>query len=348
VLWGDEALMLTRVRGGARLVHRVLRLASRGPFRARRFGARSFRIRQRSGPVEAGAPEVVGELQQAVARSASFREHISRNHTNWSVVPPRARVGRRACSRPAGGPAVSHCGDDRLCRLDEADPIEAWRRHIDALAGRRDYLNDRRYSALQYRGPGTDLTIGLPDGHVWVSARSVSRQGISFTANIPTEEVLGALQKRGVRSLIEGRVSVALALNAMISMTFARDGSLTSARIAVKGLRQLIETDPGAARLGEIALVPDNSPISQSGLLFYNTLFDENAASHIAVGSAYKFTLDGGEAMSGEAFGRAGGNQSATHVDFMIGSAALDVDGVRADGVVEPVMRRGDWAFEAG
>ena len=110
-------------------------------------------------------------------------------------------------------------------------------------------------------------------------------------------------------------------------------------------LRTLIETDPGAARLGEVALVPQSSPIAQTGLLFYNTLFDENAASHVAIGAAYKFTLQRGEAMSDDEFERAGGNRSATHVDFMIGSAALDIDGVLGDGRVEPLMRRGDWAL---
>jgi aminopeptidase len=108
-------------------------------------------------------------------------------------------------------------------------------------------------------------------------------------------------------------------------------------------LRSLIDTDPGAARLGEIALVPHSSPVAGTGLLFYNTLFDENAASHVALGAAYKFTLRGGEAMSDEAFERAGGNRSATHVDFMIGSGELDVTGVRPDGTAEPVMRRGEW-----
>ena len=108
-------------------------------------------------------------------------------------------------------------------------------------------------------------------------------------------------------------------------------------------LQQLLATDEGSARLGEVALVPHTSPVSQSGLLFYNTLFDENAASHFALGSAYKFTLIGGDTMDDETFERAGGNRSATHVDFMIGSSALDVDGVSKDGAAEPLMRAGEW-----
>jgi aminopeptidase len=111
-------------------------------------------------------------------------------------------------------------------------------------------------------------------------------------------------------------------------------------------LRQLIDTDDGAGRLGEIALVPNSSPISESGLLFYNTLFDENAASHVALGSAYKFTVRDGEKMSDDEFGKAGGNRSAVHVDFMIGSGELDVDGITANGASEPLMRRGEWAIQ--
>ena len=128
------------------------------------------------------------------------------------------------------------------------------------------------------------------------------------------------------------------------SLTFA-EGRVVDVK-AEKGdevLRRLVKMDGGAARLGELALVPQNSPVAQTGVLFYNTLFDENAASHIALGAAYRFTLGGGETMSDEEFDRAGGNRSATHVDFMIGSAELDVDGVLANGGVEPVMRRGDW-----
>jgi aminopeptidase len=300
-------------------------------------------------------PEVVGELQQTIARSVRpFRDHISRNHTNWCVVAAAsaswaARVfpGLPADQQvPALWDAIV-----RLCRLDDRDPVEAWRRHIEALAGRRDYLNNRRYSSLRYRGPGTDLEIGLPDGHLWVSAQSVSRQGITFTANIPTEEVFTMPHKDRVDGTVHGSkpVSHGGMLIDGFSLTFS-EGRIVDAR-AERGeavLRQLVETDPGASRLGEIALVPDNSPISRSGLLFYNTLFDENAASHIAIGSAYKFTLEGGEVMSGDAFGQAGGNQSATHVDLMIGSALLDIDGIRADGTVEPLMRAGDWAFEVG
>jgi aminopeptidase len=238
--------------------------------------------------------------------------------------------------------AIAH-----LCRLDTADPVAEWQRHIAALAARADYLNRKCYAALRYSGPGTVLTIGLPDGHIWISARSEARNGVAFTANIPTEEVFTMPHKDRVNGTVRSTkpLSYGGTLIENFSLEFA-GGSVVkvSADRGEDVLRQLVETDPGSARLGEVALVPHGSPVAQSGLLFYNTLFDENAASHVALGSSYKFTLRGGEEMDDAAFEAAGGNRSATHVDFMIGSAELDVDGVSRDGSLEPLMRRGEWA----
>jgi aminopeptidase len=200
---------------------------------------------------------------------------------------------------------------------------------------------------LRYSGGGTDLTIGLPDGHTWVSGRSVTRSGIAFTANLPTEEVFTIPHKDRVDGTVRSTkpLSHGGTMIAGFTLDFARGRVVkVTAEHGESVLRQLVETDAGAGRLGEIALVPHSSPISQSGLLFYNTLFDENAASHVALGSAYKFTLTGGDSMDDEEFERAGGNRSAIHVDFMIGSADLDVDGVGSDGRAEPLMRRGEWA----
>jgi aminopeptidase len=235
----------------------------------------------------------------------------------------------------------------KMVRLDRPDPIAAWEEHLAALAARRDFLNAQRYTALKYRGPGTDLTLGLATGHQWVSGRSTSVQGIPFAPNLPTEEVFTMPHKDRVDGTVRSTkpLSYGSTLIENFSMTF--EGGRVVNATADRGqevLRQLLDTDAGAVRLGEVALVPHNSPVAQSGLLFYNTLFDENAASHVALGSAYKFTLAGGEAMTDEQFEQAGGNRSATHVDFMIGSAELDIDGVLADGTVEPLMRRGDWA----
>jgi aminopeptidase len=295
--------------------------------------------------------ELVGAVQKAVSKAMRpFREHVSKNGANWSVIAaPSAGWAARVFPDLPPERRIDALWDaiSRLVRLDRPDPVAAWEEHLAALAARRDFLNARRYSALKYRGPGTDLTLGLAPGHQWVSGRSTSLNGIPFAPNLPTEEVFTMPH----RDRVDGTVRATKPLSyggTMIenfSMTF--EGGRVVRFSAERGeavLKTLLDTDPGAARLGEVALVPHNSPVAQSGLLFYNTLFDENAASHVALGSAYKFTTAGGEAMNDEQFEQAGGNRSATHVDFMIGSGELDIDGVRGDGGVEPLMRRGEWA----
>jgi aminopeptidase len=236
---------------------------------------------------------------------------------------------------------------NHLCRLDRPDPVEAWRQHIEDLAARADYLNRRRFSALRYSGPGTSLTIGLPDEHLWVSGHTTSRNGITFTANIPTEEVFTIPHRDRVDGLVRSTkpLSYAGTLIEDFSLRF-RDGRVVevNAKRGQAVLQQLVETDEGAARLGEIALVPNSSPVSRSGRLFYNTLFDENAATHVALGAAYKFTLRGADSMDNDAFAAAGGNRSLVHVDFMIGSSELDIDGLHASGASEPLMRSGEWS----
>ncbi len=295
--------------------------------------------------------ELVGAVQLATSLAVrAFRERISRNQTNWAVV---AAAARGWAAKVFPGMSSDHqmsrlweaiC---RLCRLDRADPIAAWEAHLEALTTRRDYLNRKQYAALKYTGPGTDLTIGLPAGHVWISGRTTSLNGIPFTANLPTEEVFTMPHRDRVEGVV--RSSKPLSYGSMLIENFSvrfAEGRVVeySAERGQAVLKQLVETDAGAARLGEVALVPHSSPVSQSGILFYNTLFDENAASHIALGNAYKFTLSGGEGMSDEEFALAGGNQSAAHVDFMLGCADLDIDGVLSDGRREPLMRRGEWA----
>ena len=296
-------------------------------------------------------PGLITAVQQATARAARpFRERISRNATNWSVVAAAAPAwARRVFPDVDQDRALERLWDTiaRLCRLDAPDPVAAWRSHLESLTMRKDRLNQSRYKALRYRGPGIDLTIGLPEGHVWVSGQSTSPRGIAFAPNIPTEEVFTLPHKDRVDGVVSSSrpLSYGGTLIDDFRIEFIEGRAVRAT--AAKGeavLRELIGTDGGAARLGEVALVPHGSPISQSGLLFYNTLFDENAASHVALGSAYTFTLAGGAALSDHDFERAGGNRRAVHVDFMIGSGGLDIDGVRHDGATEPLMRAGEWA----
>ncbi len=235
-----------------------------------------------------------------------------------------------------------------ICRVKNEDPIAVWEAHIKQLAVRSNYLNKRRYIALKFVGPGTDLTIGLPKGHIWGSARFKSQNGIDYVANIPTEEVFTLPHKDKTEGVITA--TKPLPINGMIediSLIFSKGRVVdASAKKGEEMLHKILETDEGTRRLGEVALVPQSSPISQSGLLFYNILLDENASCHIALGRALKFWLKNGEKMSDEEFSAAGGNLSIDHVDFMIGSDKIDVDGILENGSVEPIMRNGEWAFD--
>jgi aminopeptidase len=232
-------------------------------------------------------------------------------------------------------------------RADRVDPVQAWVEHSRNLRQRTDFLNGRRYSALKYKGPGTDFTLGLVDGHVWKGGASVSKNGITCNPNIPSEEVFTMPHK----DRVDGTVSATKPLSYQgtfiegIKVRFEK-GRIVQAH-ADKGadvFANMIKTDEGAARLGEVALVPHSSPIAKSGIVFNNTLFDENAASHIAVGQSYTDTMANSAGLSKDALAAAGANASLIHVDWMIGSGTLDIDGVHADGKTEPLMRQGEWA----
>jgi len=353
VLWGDESLAVLRYRHAPPESFGQVSAWLPGALVEHVAAGHATLSISANDPdlLQSAAPERVAAIQSATAHAVRpFRDKISRNATNWSVVAaPAASWAARVFPGLPRDEQVARLSTAiaRLCRLDAPDPTAAWQSHLDALTERTALLNERRYDALRYRGPGTDLTVGLATGHIWTGGRSRSANGIVFAANLPTEEVF----TMPARDRVDGHVRASKPLS--YGGTLIEDFSFTfeAGRIvdvraarAEQVLRDLVATDPGAARLGEIALVPHSSPISQAGHLFFNTLFDENAASHLAIGAAYAFTLQGGEAMTPEAFERAGGNRSATHVDFMIGSGELDIDGVLAGGTTEPVMRAGEWA----
>jgi aminopeptidase len=234
------------------------------------------------------------------------------------------------------------------CRIDLPDPVSAWQDHTDRLKKYKNYLSEKHYTGLHYSAPGTDLTVGLPEKHIWMGAEASFKNGITCTVNIPTEEVFTLPDK----DQANGTVKATRPLNLMgtliddFSVTFENGRAVkVAAKQGEEDLRKLIETDENACRLGEVALVPNSSPISQRGHLFYNTLFDENASCHIALGNAYRDTVQGGEDMTDEEFQASGGNKSLIHVDFMIGSAEMNIDGIKADGLREPIMHKGEWAF---
>lgn len=235
-----------------------------------------------------------------------------------------------------------------VTRIHEADPIAAWAEHLALLQQRMEQLNNYRFAALHYKGAGTDLSVKLPEGHLWHGGSMHNAKGVRFVPNMPTEEVFTMPLRDGVN----GTVSSTKPLNyngAMIddfSLTFA-NGRITryAAKTGEETLRRLIETDEGSSYLGEVALVPHHSPISDLGVTFYNTMFDENASCHFAIGNAYPTCLENGVNMSPEELAAAGANVSLTHVDFMMGSAELDIDGETSDGRLIPVFRQGNWAM---
>jgi aminopeptidase len=293
-----------------------------------------------------------GQAQQARARAQRpLSEAIARNVMNWTVAafPTPAWANKVLPDLPAAErqqrlwELVA-----RVCRLDRPDPIDAWRAHVADLGARARYLTARRYTALHYEAPGTDLRLGLPPGHIWRGGELAAANGITYTPNLPTEEVFTLPDRARVDGVVRATLPLSHAGSLIedFSLTFKEGRAVdVQARRGEAALRKVLETDAGAARLGEVALVAASSPVGQAGRLFYNTLFDENAASHLALGHAYRFTLQGGEALSPEAFAAAGGNLSDAHVDFMIGSAQMDVYGVCEDGVEQPLMRQGEWAF---
>ncbi len=235
-----------------------------------------------------------------------------------------------------------------LCRINHDNPVAIWLQHQTDLQARAAYLTDKAYRALHYSAPGTDLTVGLAEQHVWLGGGAITRGGIEFLPNIPTEEVFTMPHRERVDGVVTATKPLIYggALIDNFSLTF-KDGHVVNvkAETGEKILQDLIKSDEGAACLGEAALLPHSSPISQSGLIFYNTLYDENASCHLALGLAYRASTKDGDSLSSDEFAARGGNTSIAHVDFMIGSDALNIDGITQDGSREPVMRAGEWAF---
>jgi aminopeptidase len=232
-------------------------------------------------------------------------------------------------------------------RVDNDDAVVAWRKHNAVLRERTEWLNGQRFNALHYSGPGTDLTVGLADGHEWEGGASTAKNGITCNANIPTEEVFTTPHARRVSGHVVSTkpLSYQGSLIDGIAVKF-EEGRIVEAK-ASRGeevLNKVLDTDEGSRRLGEVALVPHSSPISKSGLLFFNTLFDENAACHVALGQCYSKCFVDGDRLTPEQIAAQGGNKSFIHIDWMIGSDKIDIDGVHADGRRVPVFRRGEWA----
>ncbi|MCM3408900.1 aminopeptidase [Metabacillus litoralis] len=280
-----------------------------------------------------------------------YRNYLQADKASWTVIAaPSKEWAAKVFPNESENKQVEKLWEAifRTTRIDQADPVEAWKQHNDSLHTKVDYLNNKRYKKLHYKAKGTDLTIELHPTHTWVGAGSENEKGNFFMANMPTEEVFTVPLRNGVNGVVQSTKPLSYSGNLIdnFSLTF-EDGRIVSVK-AEKGeavLKQLVETDEGSHYLGEIALVAHDSPISQSGILFYNTLFDENASNHLAIGNGYAFCVEGGKKMSREELEKVGVNSSLTHVDFMIGSADMDIDGIKEDGTSEPIFRNGTWAF---
>jgi aminopeptidase len=281
--------------------------------------------------------------------AATFSKAITRSLSQWGIVGHASPGWAQEVF-----PGLSQ--DDAVSKLweaifactyvDEDDPVAAWNEHSASLERRRALLNARGYTALHFKGPGTDLRVGLAEGHQFQGGRVKSRNGFVFSPNIPTEEVFTMPHKDRVDGTVRSTkpLSVRGSMIDGIQMSF-KDGKAVevTAEEGNQVLQGLLNTDEGARRLGEVALVPNSSAVSKTNVLFLNTLYDENAACHIAVGQAIAENLRDYDAMSEEERAAKGMNSSLIHIDWMIGSAEVDVDGLRPDGGSEPLMRQGEW-----
>ncbi len=295
-------------------------------------------------------PEKVGRANRAVSKAyRPALELITRHDINWTIV---------AAATPAWAATVfpdlkAEEAQARLwdaifaaSRVDAADPVAAWKAHDAGLHRRADLMNEKRYSALHFKGTGTDLKVGLADDHVWLGGGMTAHNGRYCIPNMPTEEVFTTPHKDRVEGTVTSTKPLSHQGTMMEGIKVRFEGGRVVEAKADRGqevLQRMIDTDDGARRLGEVALVPHSSPIAQSGLLFSNTLFDENAACHIALGQAYSTCLKNGEKLSPQELAKLGANESLIHVDWMIGSGKMDVDGITAAGEAEPLMRQGEW-----
>ena len=298
---------------------------------------------------EEDALRVARAQKAARKRLVPYYQGIGRTALNWCLVGyPSPAWARKVFPDDPEAEVKLWRAMRRAVRLDRADPVAAWRAHIDALRARAAHLNERGFHALRFQGLGTDLRVGLANDHVWAGPTSVAPSGAAFVANMPTEEVFTAPHRERVDGTVRASRPLAHAGQVIDGfwLRFA-DGAVVEAG-AEQGadlLHEILETDAGARRLGEVALVEASNPVAQAGMLYYETLYDENAASHVALGRAYAFTVRDGAGLDAAGLTERGVNDSLTHVDFMLGSPDVDVDGEHEDGRVEPIIRGGAFVI---
>lgn len=281
---------------------------------------------------------------------ANFRKATMGNYLRWTIVsiPTPAWAAQVFPNEPTDVAvdkmwnAIGH-----IMRLDTDNPTEAWRKHIDTLHRRAKFLNDHNFEYIHMSNKeGTDLTVGLALDHVWLAAEEEGQDGLPFTANMPTEEIFTAPHNKKINGTVVNALPLVNNGNIIdnFKITF-KDGKVVdySAEVGYDALKGLLSSDEGVLSLGEIALIGKHSPIAESGILFFNTLFDENASCHLAFGASYPTTVRNGNAMTAEQLAEHGMNSSIQHVDFMVGTKDIDIDGIGFDGKVTPLFRDGEW-----
>jgi len=295
-------------------------------------------------------PERVARVNRA--RSTAYRpalERVVNFDINWNIVSFATPAWAKAVfPELPEDVAVQRLWDAIFAasRVDGPDPIAEWQRHNERLSRRTAFLNEKRYYALRFKGPGTDLTVGLADDHLWEGGASTAKNGVTCNPNIPTEEVFTTPHMARVEGVVRSTKPLSYQGTLIQDIAVRFEGGRivqSSAQTGADVLAKVLTTDEGAARLGEVALVPHSSPISKSGILFFNTLFDENASSHIALGQAYSKCIRNGTSLTPVELAEKGANKSLIHIDWMIGSDKIDVDGITASGSTEPLMRSGEW-----
>jgi aminopeptidase len=282
----------------------------------------------------------------------TYNEYIQSDKVSWSVIAvPTPEWALTVFPELPVEDGVKMLWDliFRATRVREEDPLTAWKRHVEDIKKRTKWLTERQFRCLRYTGPGTDLTVELPTNHVWIGGGSQTPNGVFFVPNIPTEEVFTVPLKTGVNGVVKSTKPLYYAGQLIRDFSLRFDhGRIVEVKAedGQEALETLIETDEGSHYLGEVALVPHNSPISQTDIVFKNTLFDENASNHLAIGSAYPFCLQGGTTMSKEELEARGINTSVIHVDFMMGSAEMNIDAMTTSGDWVPLFRNGNWVSE--
>ncbi len=297
-------------------------------------------------------PEKIARATKAQGQALSeYRSYMMNDRVQWSIVSvPTNKWAAKIFPDVDVEEAKTKLWEQifSIVRVDQDDPIKAWKDHNETLYEIRDYLNDKKYVSLQYESKTADLTIDLPEGHIWAGGGAVAENGASFNPNMPTEEVFTVPHREGVNGTVSNTKPLNYNGNLIDGFTLTfKDGKVVNYE-AEKGydtLKHLLETDEGSVHLGEVALVPHSSPVSKSELIFYNTLFDENASCHLALGEAYPTNLEGGERMPQDELLERGVNTSLIHEDFMIGSNDLNVYGITKNGDKEPIILNGDWAI---